>query len=287
MTEAGIENIGKYTFDSFNMVKIMKLNDNKIRIIQAELFTFNTQLSELYLHRNKIRVIEGGAFSTLYYLKVLHLAENMLTEIVDNIFTFNLQLRSLYLFKNNIEYLHPKNLINLNLLEYLSVSYNNINYLDISKNKQLKVLHFANNDLAEINLITKKEFPNIQEIDMIGNSFSCRYAESMFEHYLSMGIDIVNYRKNPATNEGTINRRAYLRASCVNDKINRELKAKYELAKTILRFQDIRNRVDVLIAVKNVKISLQEGVVNYCEGKAHCNLTEVSFEKCYKQNQAK
>lgn len=285
MMESGIKNIEKYTFFSFEMVKIMRLNDNEIRIIQAELFKYNTRLSELYLHRNNISVLEAGAFSTLYYLKVLYLAENKLTEIVDNVFTYNLQLQFLYLFKNNIEYLHPKNLINLKLLEYLSVSYNNINYLDISENKHLKVLHFANNDLAGINLITRKKFPNIQEIDMIGNSFSCGYAKSMFEHYLSMGIDIVNYRKIPATNERSMNRRAYLRASCVNDKINRKLKANYDLAQTKLRLQDIRNRVAVLIAVKTEKVSLQEGVVNYCLGKPHCNLTEISFEKCYEINQ--
>ncbi len=61
---------------------VVDLSGSGIEIVGASAFaTFTTEVTDLYLHDNRIELIEKGAFASLSSLQVLDLGSNQLTAI--------------------------------------------------------------------------------------------------------------------------------------------------------------------------------------------------------------
>ncbi|XP_035482143.1 transforming growth factor beta activator LRRC32 [Scophthalmus maximus] len=212
----------------------LSLNGNSITKIAQNTFSGSLSLRRISLHNNVILEIEDGAFECLHHLTELDLSKNSITCITD----FNLyNLKVLNLSKNSMELFqsacstHLYNLLHLdlsenkilyfpslpraNVLEYLDISrnhlqsvnvsgspekrnnvfLNHLKYLDISYNqlqsvpesffclmRSLKVLNVSNNCIAEFSLTVEGLLPTVKIINLSYNSLrSLTFGENTLQ----------------------------------------------------------------------------------------------------------
>ncbi|XP_040007189.1 transforming growth factor beta activator LRRC32 [Xiphias gladius] len=200
----------------------LSLNSNSITKIAQNTFSGSSSLKKISLHNNVILEIEDGAFDSLHHLTELDLSKNSITCITDfnlyNLKVLNLSKNSMELFQSasssqlyNLLYLDLSEnkmlyfpfLPRVNVLEYLDVSRNHLQsvnvsgspekrtnallkqlkYLDMSYNQlksipesffcfmgKLEVLNVSNNCIGSFALANKGFLPNLKIINLSYNS---------------------------------------------------------------------------------------------------------------------
>ena len=142
-----------------------------------------------------------GSFSLLTSLEALEIEETKLTDVSPIEQLVNLE--SVDLFKNPIEFL-PENLGNLQKLEYLALSYNNIkNVKPVSSLTNLKELYFHSNNVEDIspikNLVNLTRFGaqgnQIKDISAVTNLVNLTYLGLNQNQIEKVPEDFVNLKK--------------------------------------------------------------------------------------------
>ncbi|XP_044254149.1 leucine-rich repeat-containing G-protein coupled receptor 4-like [Tribolium madens] len=187
-------------------IEIMDLSDNKIEVIEDSVFRYRHRgpvvTKTIILRNNRISYIQAKSLPET--LKILYLDGNKLREIQDDVMQPLSELRELSLSRNQL-YKVP-NLSNATKLEFLNLSYNNIETVDNSTFQNLStigLIDLSNNKIRELsflpfsylikryrpfvlslgfNQLVSFDFDNITktyenykvELFLYGNPFECR-----------------------------------------------------------------------------------------------------------------
>ncbi|XP_010729438.3 transforming growth factor beta activator LRRC32 isoform X1 [Larimichthys crocea] len=128
----------------------LSLNSNSITKIAQNTFDGSLNLTKISLHNNVIMEIEDGAFDSLKHLIELDLSKNSITCITD----FNLyNLAVLNLSKNSMELFLSAKTNHLYKLRHLDLSENKMRYFPLlPKNNKLEYLDVSRNQLQTLNI---------------------------------------------------------------------------------------------------------------------------------------
>ena len=160
--------LSKNSLDSFPLtldifegenVKILQMNNNKLKAIYNEYFSNFLQLAELSINSNLISSIEPYSFSQLDQLETLRLDENLLT------------------------YLENRTFSNLFHLKYLNLSFNQLEFIDksiFSDLYNLKTLELNNNRLKSIESFALNSLWLLQKIYINDNLDSLILSNDAF-----------------------------------------------------------------------------------------------------------
>lgn len=114
----------KYSFKSYNHLKVLRLRNNSIRTIKADTFSALTQLHTLDLSNNMLGAVPSAALLNRSSLLSLNLASNNLMLILDDAFQGLDNLKILDLSGNRISELEPNALRGLSRLQVLRLENN-------------------------------------------------------------------------------------------------------------------------------------------------------------------
>ncbi|CAG9764180.1 unnamed protein product [Ceutorhynchus assimilis] len=200
-------------FKDLQNLKILYLEHNDIFELHQHAFVNLKNLHYLYLNNNSINYLVQYNFKPLNNLVDLQLRLNNLSEIQVSSFNGLKNLKFLYLGQNQIHTIKPYGFIGLDSLIILDLGYNNfteieLNYFQIKnlhilwlhsnfiKNiiivnnnnaevqNALEVLDLSYNQLSEFNFkLLSSKMPNIKEIVLVNNSFSCDFFTNMYSYY--------------------------------------------------------------------------------------------------------
>ena len=142
LVEAGIVSLRKLVH--------LKMNENKIHILQATLIGNMTSLKELHCSRCAIAIIEKDAFLQLTKLEVLRLNSNTISNIDGNIFAHLPNLRSLDLSNNDLITFEVKD--GFPSLKLLDLSGNNMQAPPAFRpfSSRVTILDLSRNNITEI-----------------------------------------------------------------------------------------------------------------------------------------
>ncbi|XP_071362225.1 transforming growth factor beta activator LRRC32 [Trachinotus anak] len=188
----------------------LSLDSNSITKIAQNTFNGSSSLKKISLHNNVILEIEDGAFDSLHNLTELDLSKNSITCITD----FNLHnLEVLNLSKNSMELFQSTSSTQLYKLLYLDLSENKMPYFPLlPRHNALEYLDVSRNHLQSINVTGNPEkrstvFLNyLRYLDMSYNQLKS-IPESFF---CFMGsLEVLNVSNNcissfSITNEGIL-----------------------------------------------------------------------------------
>ena len=187
-------------FLNLKKLKILNLADNQLEFIRKPLFKGLTSLTQLILHRNKLRKIEDNVFRfdndhTLenHTLIKLDLSANLIGKLEKNIFNGLTCLEDLHLYSNQIQSIEELCFQDLKQLKHLDLSCNemeiirkemflgliNLNALIMSNNavcimqencfvelENLKRLDLSYNRLEELNRNNFSKLKNVEDLSI-------------------------------------------------------------------------------------------------------------------------
>lgn len=160
----------------------LNLRNNSIDKILKNSFYGLMHLLELDLSENQITRIDRNAFDSLRVLQQLNLCQNNLTAIPTTLFQRLLQLKYLNLSRNHFKTLPNGIFANQIGLEQLIIDETDITKLnnwvsrkpdEVKKDvlQNLRIISMRNNpNLQEIDGITFRSLPAVEELDLSGNS---------------------------------------------------------------------------------------------------------------------
>ncbi|XP_042355351.1 transforming growth factor beta activator LRRC32 isoform X2 [Plectropomus leopardus] len=186
----------------------LSLNSNSITKIAQNTFSGSSSLRKISLHNNVILEIEDGAFDSLSHLTELDLSKNSITCITD----FNLcNLKVLNLSKNSMELFQSITSTHSYKLVLLDLSENKMPYFPLlPRNNVLEYLDVSRNQLQSLNVTgspeTKVFFYHLRYLDMSYNQLKS-IPESFF--YCMASLEVLNVSNNcissfSITNEGLL-----------------------------------------------------------------------------------
>ncbi|KAI3373308.1 hypothetical protein L3Q82_006609 [Scortum barcoo] len=173
----------------------LSLNSNSITKIAQNTFSRSLSLRKISLHNNVILEIEDGAFDSLDHLTELDLSKNSITCITD----FNLSnLEKLNLSKNSIELFQSTTSTNKYKLLYLDLSENKMSYFPLLPVYNiLQYLDISRNHLQSINVTGNPEkkvyFYYLRYLDMSYNQLRS-IPQSFF--YCMGSLEVLNVSNN-------------------------------------------------------------------------------------------
>ncbi|KAG5883359.1 hypothetical protein JTB14_000024 [Gonioctena quinquepunctata] len=209
-------------FKPLRNLKILYLENNKITSIHSNTFSNLRTLNFLYLSNNSISYLVQYNFKPLVSLVDLQLRFNNLGEIQTSSFNGLKNLKSLHLGNNQLNTIKPYGFIGLDSLEILDLVNNKfefINYFDyfshmvslrylwLNRNKirnftftfkyevqnLLTVLDLSDNDLRSFNYqMLHKNLPNVKDIFVYNNQWSCGFFVDMEEFFRKNNVTICN-----------------------------------------------------------------------------------------------
>lgn len=217
-----LEFIKTETFKQCKNLKVLNLNDNRIRELPVRVFEKNVNLNELRISNNQLKSLPDGAFKNLRQLKVLSLSNNSIFDFYSMIFRNQTNLMELNLASCELEAIRPKWLENLNNLQILSLfdnfitkiprnlfatlanlkilnlAANKIDYFDsfaIANNSKLLKLYLNKNKLKKLQRIY---FPSsLTTLDIGSNYFDDIHVESfkMLTNLQTLEMSFCNIRE--------------------------------------------------------------------------------------------
>ncbi|XP_077972453.1 uncharacterized protein LOC144427315 [Styela clava] len=113
-----------FSRQEFSSVTILKLDQNKIRKIEGKAFTGMSGLRELSIKNNRLTTIADSAFSGLSNLQTLSLSSNNLKKLNVEAFSKKMNIRSIDLYGNQLETLPSEIFDTMTSLETLSLGGN-------------------------------------------------------------------------------------------------------------------------------------------------------------------
>lgn len=199
----------------------LSLNGNSITKVSQNTFSGASSLSRISLHNNVILEIEDGAFDSLDHLAELDLSKNSITCITD----FNLcNLKMLNLSKNSIELFQstrsldrfqlarldlsenkmlyfpylPQN----NVLEYLDVSRNRLQSVDVTGNPETRIRVFFNHlkflalSYNQLKSLPETFFYCMGSLEVLNVSHNCISSFSLTDKRLLQSVKVINLSHN-------------------------------------------------------------------------------------------
>lgn len=164
-----IEQVIEHQKGSGRSLRMLDLSGNQLSDV-SEVTKFQA-LEELNLSRNKLEpVVDLGKFSGLNKLRMLNLTEN------------------------DINYLDNTGTVNLESLEDLDLSHNNLitSDLDISifyPYTKLHTLRLNDNYLSELDYNYFLNIKPLKALRVNGNNFKCKYLDEMLKHLHKNGLE--------------------------------------------------------------------------------------------------
>lgn len=210
-----------YFLASSPSLEDLSLNSNSITKVSKNTFSGALSLRRISLHNNVILEIEDGAFDSLNDLVELDLSKNSITCITD----FNLcHLKMLNLSKNSMELfqstrsvdrfqltrldlsqnkmlyfpLLPRN----NVLEYLDVSRNQLQSVDVTGNPEARISVFFNHlkflDLSynQLKSLPESFFYCMGSMEVLNVSHNCIGSFSLTNKRLLQSVKVINLSHN-------------------------------------------------------------------------------------------
>ncbi len=115
-----VAHLPRNLFKEFPKLKELQIYGSDIPILRSNFFKpgFN-KLQELRLNRDKIKIIEENAIARLKNLETIELFLNEIRSLPGKLFRKNRKLKSIYLANNKIKIIHPGTFKNLNQLTCL------------------------------------------------------------------------------------------------------------------------------------------------------------------------
>ena len=166
-------------------LKVIKLNNNMIKVLKKKVVANLQFLRHLDLHNNRIDKLSGGLFSRAVDLSYLDFSYNKIKKIATRAFENNRMLTELYLNNNQITNINKQVFKNLENLEILDLSYNSIGQgIPDSKNdpdihresfrnlKGVKKLLLNNNEIRTISPLQFKGLKNLELINLDHNQIA-------------------------------------------------------------------------------------------------------------------
>nr|XP_022914236.1 leucine-rich repeat-containing protein 70-like [Onthophagus taurus] len=137
-----ISNMERFAFALMPLLTLLNLSSNKITAIDKDWFTGSRNIRDLYLENNLIREINKDAFSEIHNLKVINLSFNRIYTIKPGSFD---GVKSMVGLSGN--FLADLSFINSTKLDWISVSFNKINHLDLNYITEIKAIYAMPNPL--------------------------------------------------------------------------------------------------------------------------------------------
>lgn len=167
-----INSIDDISLQNCQYLKILSLNNNKIREIPQRLFSENSELLEIAITSNQLDTLHDDTFEMQDNLKNLILSNNKISSLPSGIFKSLWGLHTLNLDENQIEILDPTWFRKLTSLVKLSLKSNFIYDLPqeiFSNLNDLQVLELNSNHLTVIN---SNSFPSQGSLLTVDLSFN-------------------------------------------------------------------------------------------------------------------
>ena len=176
---------GLNNFKYASSIQILDLSNSRLERMSIyyafsgkSLFRGLTNLTELDLHGNNLRMLQNGTFDGLSCLKKLYLGRNSIDAISNKVFDGLKSLLILGLQDNEILSLYPTIFIGTPHLESLHIQGNILTQLDSElfvSTPNLTHLHLNRNKLTTLNIRTFKPimYNSIRSIDVSENPFKC------------------------------------------------------------------------------------------------------------------
>ena len=223
------------SFLDFSSLKILDFTFNSLNVLNEDVFDGLSQLTELYLGFNKLRLNEG-MFSKLNQLSVLDLSANQLSNLSKGIFNGLSQLEIFYFDSNEINILNEGVFSGLNQLydlelynnklsiigegafsglsqlEILQLGSNNINFLNrdvFFGLDQLNLLFLYSNNLNVLNDDVFSSLSQLGQLDLSGNNISI-FSKGVLSGLSQLITLSLNDNKISIFSEGVFNRLSQL-----------------------------------------------------------------------------
>ncbi|KAL7028232.1 hypothetical protein ACKWTF_005770 [Chironomus riparius] len=167
LQNVNLMNITSEAFTNCYKLKSLHIDGNKkLTEIPAKFAESCSNLVNLYLPGNAIKVIDKEAFKGLDNLNYLVLTRNELEELQPDIFTLAINLQNLFLDHNRIKFLNSDLFYPLRKLQLLSITNNQIEEVSLElfrNNPLLDQIFFDSNEIVAIEKKFFEEFPGRRE----------------------------------------------------------------------------------------------------------------------------
>lgn len=170
LTNAGIEEIGTFTFHDNKKLHLLTLAGNNLRKSQEHNapIVYSKTIEELDLSNCNLKTLQPKAFEGLENIMYINLANNDLQTLPEKVFSGIDTIEELNLSSNNISSL-PRDVFANTSLAILTLSYNSIkSNLDFGTNK-LQKLDLSFNKISHVTGQMFQTMPNLSTLILKGN----------------------------------------------------------------------------------------------------------------------
>lgn len=150
---------------TFNELSAVKFGANQLTNTTEIVDLLGLQLEELTVNGNFIGKLKSNMFQRFNKLRILNLSQTNLTEFKTDPF--------------------------INIILEMDISYNNLTNADFSSNIPfyvLKSLNVNHNNLAELTGLTKTAYPQLKNIFIEGNRFTCEYISNFKQSWSRLEV---------------------------------------------------------------------------------------------------
>lgn len=166
------------TFKSLTQLEKLFLHINRIQVIETRAFVGLSNLKILLLQTNRIKEVKGSLFKSLANLEVLELGTNQIEAIDSDVFEGLVNLKDLRLYENKLKKIDNKTFKHLVRLEFLDINDNRIETIEPSAFEglsMLKQLYLARNKLTNLDRSCFRYFDNsIGLVELLENKFDTK-----------------------------------------------------------------------------------------------------------------
>ncbi|XP_061420412.1 leucine-rich repeat-containing protein 4C-like [Lethenteron reissneri] len=154
-----------------NTARVLNLQENSLKMVQADSFRNLHRLEVLQLARNAIRQVEVGAFNGLTSLTTLELLDNRLTAIPSGAFEFLSKLRDLWLRNNPIEDISAYTFTRIPSLQRLDLGeLTKLQFISNEAFEGLSNLRYLNLGMCNLREVPKlSPLVRLEELELSGN----------------------------------------------------------------------------------------------------------------------
>lgn len=180
---SGLDSLFSFTLQNYtdsifnNVLKIpsliiLDISRGALKIIKPGVFKYLTNLSRLFLSRNKITGVEPGTFFGLPNLRFLHMEDNMLQHLQLGTFKFLPSLVEINLNDNPICVISPSAFYGLQNLKEIWLSHTKLKSLNSQMFDDLKnvsIVDLSYSNIEEIQVDSFKHLESLIELNLEGN----------------------------------------------------------------------------------------------------------------------